>query len=80
MILKCPYCFEHVTERTERCPHCLQYVIDEFLEADYPSVDKKNCIFCGKKISTEAKFCRFCRRWVDEIDRAAGEVDPGDLV
>jgi hypothetical protein len=79
-MLKCPYCFEPLNEKLPRCPHCAQYIIDELVVTDFPSLDKKKCIFCGKKILAEAKFCRFCRRWLDEVDRAVDQVDPEDLV
>ena len=74
MVKKCPYCFEDVAERTPKCPHCLQYLIDDLLNADYHGFQKKNCTFCGKKILHEAKICKFCHRWLDEIDRAADDV------
>ena len=79
-MLKCPYCFEVLPKVTPQCPHCSQFIIDDPIEADFPSLDKKKCIFCGNKVLAEAKFCRYCRRWLDEIDRAADEIDPKDLV
>ena len=79
-MLKCPYCFEPLTEKPLRCPHCAQFIIDDLVQMDFPSLDKKNCIFCGKKILKEAKFCRFCRQWIDDVDKAADQVDPKDLV
>jgi hypothetical protein len=81
MIIKCPYCYEILpTKDGLRCPHCLQYIIDDLLEVDFPSLEKKPCIFCGKQILLEAKICRFCHRWLDEVDRAVQEIDPNDLV
>ena len=74
MVKKCPYCFEDLNERTPKCPHCLQYFIDDLVEVDYHGAQKKNCIFCGKKILMEAKICKFCHRWLDEIDRAADDL------
>jgi len=71
---KCPYCFEEIEEPSLRCPHCLQFLIDSLIEADYRSIDKKRCIFCGKKIFTEAKICKYCHRWLDEIERAADDI------
>ncbi len=80
-MLKCPYCYELLKSGDElRCPTCSQYIIDEILSVDFPSLDKKNCIFCGKKILLEAKICRYCKKWLDEIDRAANDIDPEDLV
>jgi len=79
-IFKCPYCFEHINADKTQCPHCHQYIIDDIIRSDYPSVDKKDCIFCGKKICKEAKICRFCRRWLDEVDQAVADIDPDDLV
>jgi len=81
MITKCPYCYEILPEKDiVRCPHCQQYLIDPLVEMDFPSLEKKACIFCGKKILSEAKICRFCHRWIDEVDRAVQEIDPDDLV
>jgi|GEM_PF-563285 len=74
MVKKCPYCFEDLNERTPKCPHCLQYLIDDLVEVDYHGSQKKNCIFCGKKILIEAKICKFCRRWLDEVDRVADDL------
>ena len=79
-MLKCPYCYEALSEKILRCPHCSQFIIDEILNTDHPSVVKKSCLFCGKKILKESKICRFCYRWLDEIDRAANDVDLDDLV
>lgn len=79
-MLKCPYCYESLSEKTLRCPHCLQYIIDDVLESDYPSMDKKPCVFCGKKILAQAKICRYCQKWLDDLDQRVNDVDPEDLV
>lgn len=79
-MIKCPYCFETLTEQTGKCPHCSQFIIDDVINSDFPSLDKKSCVFCGKKILMEAKICKFCHRWLDEVDRAVNDVDPEDLV
>ena len=78
-MIKCPYCYEELHEKALRCPHCQQFIIDETISADYPSIDKKTCIFCGKKILLEAKICKFCQKWLDEIDRAVDDLDFDDL-
>jgi len=79
-MLKCPYCYELLDcKETRRCPHCLQFIIDDVLDIPYPSVEKKDCLFCGKKILKEAIFCRHCRKWLDEINRAVDSVDWEDL-
>ena len=75
---KCPYCFEEVEEKSSRCPHCFQFIIDGLIESDYRSIDKKKCIFCGKKILAEAKICKFCYKWLDEVDRATDDIDKID--
>ena len=81
IILKCPYCFEKINDEEKlRCPHCVQFIIDDVVRSDYPSVDKKECLFCGKKINKEARFCRHCHRWLDEVNQAVDDVDPDDLV
>ena len=72
---KCPYCFEELSEPAHRCPHCAQFIIDPLVEVDYRSIDKKKCIFCGKKILAEAKACRYCHKWINEVDNAAGDYD-----
>ncbi len=79
-ILKCPYCYEVLKDKVFKCEHCEQFLIDEIIQSDFIGADKKGCVYCGKKVLTEAKICKFCHRWLDEVDRAAGEVDPSDLV
>ena len=72
---KCPYCFEEVAEASVRCPHCAQFIIDPLIDSDYRSIDKKKCIFCGKKILSEAKVCKYCHKWINEVDSAADDYD-----
>ena len=79
-ILKCPYCYEVLKDKVFKCEHCEQFLLDEIIHSDFIAVDKKGCVYCGKKVLTEAKICKFCHRWLDEVDRAASEVDPSDLV
>ena len=74
MIKKCPYCFEDLQERTPKCPHCAQFIIDNLLEVDYHGAVKKRCFFCGKNILVEAKVCKYCHKWLDEVDRAADDL------
>ena len=84
-MLKCPYCFEALREKAFaslkegnqalRCPHCSQFIIDALVNVDYPSVDKKKCIFCGRQIFTEARICRYCYKWLDEVDQAVGDEE-----
>ncbi|MEW5894860.1 MAG: hypothetical protein AB1650_03735 [Candidatus Omnitrophota bacterium] len=77
-MFKCPYCYEALeTKSSRRCPHCLQFIIDEILDIPYPSVEKKDCIFCGKKIVKEAIFCKHCRKWLDELNKTIEDVDWG---
>ena len=78
-MLKCPYCYEKMEEKSTRCPHCLQYIIDDLINVDFPSINKKDCILCGKQIAKEAKFCKHCRKWLDEINQAARDLDLDDL-
>lgn len=73
-MLKCPYCFEVLEGRVNKCPHCQQFIIDEFIDVVYRGVDKKKCIFCGKKILSEARICKYCQRWIDEVDRAVDDM------
>ena len=74
-MLKCPYCYDELSiTETKRCPHCSQFLIDPVLDLPYPSVEKKDCLFCGKKILKEAIFCRFCRKWLDDLTRAIDAV------
>ena len=72
---RCPYCFEELIKQSPKCPHCSQFFIDPFIETDYHTVNKKKCVFCGKMILTEAKICRFCHKWLDEVDNAVRDVD-----
>lgn len=72
---KCPYCFEVLPEVSEKCPHCAQFFIDPLIESEFKSLDKKNCVFCGKKILKEAKICKYCRKWNDEVGWAAADVE-----
>lgn len=72
---KCPYCFEELEQSVPKCPHCHQFLIDPPVEVDYHSIDKKKCIFCGKKILTEARFCKFCQKWLDDLDKAVDDLD-----
>ena len=76
---KCPYCFEGLkdqdilssqkTNNTLKCPHCQQFIIEGLITDGYPAVDQKKCLFCGKKIFTEARICRHCHKWLDEVDQ-----------
>lgn len=79
-MLKCPNCYEALSEKSLKCPHCGQFIIDEVIHSDFMSLDKKACVYCGKKILTEAKICKFCHRWLDEVSRAVEDIDPNDLV
>jgi len=71
---KCPYCFEDLTEKPLKCPHCNQYIIDDLPEVDFHGSNKKPCIFCGKKIRSEAIFCRYCKRWLDEVEKGVNDL------
>ena len=71
---KCPYCFEVLSDKPLKCPHCSQYIIDELIDSDYKSGNKKRCVFCGEEILFEAKVCRHCHKWVDEVERAADDL------
>ena len=58
----------------------IKFIIDDIINVDFPSIEKKKCIFCGKKILVESKICRYCHKWLDEIKRAVEDIDPDDLV
>ena len=76
---KCPYCFEEITEdNPAKCLHCFQFIIDPLVESDYRSIDKKNCIFCGKKILKEARVCKYCHKWIDEMNRTVDDIEKVD--
>lgn len=79
-MLICPYCYESLSEQTPRCPNCSQYLIDDCLNIEFPALDKKKCIYCGKQILLPAKICRFCHKWLDELNRIVNDLDSEDLV
>jgi len=73
---KCPYCFEEITTvNSLQCPHCNQHFIDPLIDVDYKSFEKKRCVFCGKNIFKEARVCKYCRKWIDEVDDASKDYD-----
>ena len=72
---KCPYCFEPIEESAGRCLQCLEFIIDPVIDADYKSIDKKKCVFCGKSILKEARVCRHCHKRIDEVDEGANDYD-----
>jgi len=74
-MLKCPYCFEVLEEKTTQCPHCDQFIIDTIIESEFRSLDKKKCFFCGKKILKESRVCRHCKQWLDSVDSGANDYD-----
>lgn len=37
-------------------------------------MDRKECPYCGEEIAVNAKKCRFCGEWLEEIDTQAKEV------
>ncbi len=76
---KCPYCFEDLASPTKdnHCPYC-HLLMENTINLDYPSVDRKKCYFCGKMIAKEAKFCRFCQKWIDEVDRVVKLLEEMD--
>lgn len=75
-MLKCPYCYNPLeTKDTRRCPHCLQFIIDDVIDVPFPSIEKKDCLFCGKKILTEAIFCKFCHKWLNELNKTIEDID-----
>ena len=78
-MLKCPYCYNQLPSKTTKCPHCNQFIIDDVVEVDFPSTDKKECIFCGKHIFRESKVCQFCHKWLDDVDQKINDVDFDDL-
>jgi hypothetical protein len=74
MYTKCPYCFEDILDRPTKCPICQQFLLDEPLIMDYQGAEKKSCIFCGKKIFKEARVCKHCNKWIDEVDQSAQDL------
>ncbi|MFP4473625.1 MAG: hypothetical protein ACLFPX_07180 [Candidatus Omnitrophota bacterium] len=74
-MLKCPYCYERLENHPPRCPHCNQHIIDDLIDVPYPSLDKKDCVFCGKKILQEARICRHCHKWLDELNQTLEDID-----
>ncbi len=74
-MLKCPYCHEVLPQRVNRCPHCEQFFLDEIIDSPLPNVNSKPCLFCGKTIVREARYCRHCRKWLDEVDQTINDID-----
>ena len=75
----CPYCFEEISEdQCRKCPHCLQFIIDPLADLSYKVFEKKKCILCGKKVLKEARYCKYCHRWLDRIDQDADEFEQRD--
>ena len=68
---KCPYCFEDLNDlpKDNKCPMCFLLIKGQLINLNYPSVDRKKCYFCGKLIATEALYCRFCHKWIDDVER-----------
>lgn len=80
-MLACPYCFEKLTNnKIVKCPHCEQFLLDPIFNLGHIPLDKKNCIFCDKKVLREARICQYCHRWLDEVERTARDIDLDDLV
>lgn len=83
-MMKCPYCFEKLREKAFndlklsnialKCPYCSQFIIGDLVNVDFPSLDKKTCFFCGKKILKEARICRYCHRWLDEFEKTIRDL------
>ena len=75
-MLKCPYCYNIIEKDQTRCPHCAQFIIDDILNIDYPSVEKKKCLFCGKKIlAGNSCGCEYKDRPVSNIFKRYIEIE-----
>lgn len=76
LMKKCPYCFEDLKEPIkDKCPFCSLLISDKIINLDYPAVDRKKCFYCGKMIAKEALFCRYCRKWIDDVEKMADLLD-----
>ena len=77
---KCPYCFEDIGKKlpNDQCPQCSLFITESLIELDYPSVERKKCYFCGEAIAKEAIYCRFCKKWIDDVERNMSLYD--DLI
>ena len=73
---KCPNCFEVLKEdlKDGNCPCCGLNILGKVLNLDYPSVDRKKCYFCGKMVAREAIYCRYCHKWLDEVDKMVDDL------
>ena len=67
---KCPYCYEDFTTipKDDKCPFCLSLLGGEFVNLDYPAVDRKKCIYCGGSVATEATYCRYCHKSIKDVE------------
>lgn len=74
---KCPFCFEDWKElpKNEKCPYCQLHTAGKVMNLDYPSVDRKKCYYCGKSLAKEAIFCRYCQKWLDDVERMMNLYD-----
>jgi len=74
MPLKCPYCFSTIPENPgKKCPSCEQYFLDAPFQAAYSGTEDKKCTFCGKKVHSEARICRHCKKWLDELEQSVDD-------
>ena len=76
-MLKCPFCFEDLKEKPkdDKCPCCHLFMSEKIINLDYPSVNRKKCYFCGELIASEAIYCRFCFKWLDDVERIMRQLD-----
>ena len=67
---KCPCCFEDITEELKkgRCPFCDSFVENSLINLNFPSVNRKRCYFCGNSVASEAKYCRYCHKSLEDVE------------
>ena len=74
---KCPSCFEDLKEipKDDKCPFCHLMMGGKVVHLDYPSVNRKKCFFCGELVASEAIYCRFCKKWLDDVAKMMDRFD-----
>ena len=74
---KCPYCYEdfNILPKDDKCPYCASLLGGECVTLNYPSVDRKKCIFCGESVAKEAIYCRYCHKSIGDVEKMVQQLE-----